>query len=66
LPLVVLIFWIGLYPNRMLRDMTPAVERFEVEYTAKLRAGDDNPTGRGMLKGEFVGRGELAAAGGAK
>jgi NADH-quinone oxidoreductase subunit M len=65
-PLVVLIFWIGLFPNRMLRDMKPAVERFEVEYTAKLRAGDENPTGRGLLKGEFVGRGELAAVGGAQ
>jgi NADH-quinone oxidoreductase subunit M len=62
LPLVVLIFYIGLFPSRMLGDMKAAVDQFEVEYTAKLRAGDDNPEGRGLLEGKFVGRNELAAA----
>jgi NADH-quinone oxidoreductase subunit M len=60
LPLVILIFYIGLFPGRMLGDMKASVDRFEVEYTAKLRAGDDNPTGRGMLNAKFVGRSELA------
>jgi NADH-quinone oxidoreductase subunit M len=62
LPLVVLIFAVGLYPRFMLSDMQASVDRFKVEYTAKLRASDDDPTQRGLLKGKFVARSELAAA----
>jgi NADH-quinone oxidoreductase subunit M len=62
-PLVVLIFYIGLFPSRFLDDMKPAVDRFRVEYTAKLRASDDDPNARGLLKGKMVSRGELAQAG---
>ena len=60
-PLVVLIFYIGLFPSRMLDDMRPSCDRFKIEYTAKLRASDDDPEGRGLLKGKLVTRGELAA-----
>jgi len=61
-PLVVLIFYIGLFPSRMLNDMQGSVERFKVEYTAKLRASDEQPNGRGLIKGKFVTRSELAVA----
>jgi NADH-quinone oxidoreductase subunit M len=61
-PLVILIFAIGLFPSFMLRDMQASADRFKVEYTAKLRASDDDPNSRGMLKGKFVARSELAAA----
>ncbi|HET6337875.1 MAG TPA: NADH-quinone oxidoreductase subunit M [Polyangiales bacterium] len=61
-PLVVLIFVVGLYPRFMLGDMQASVDRFKIEYTAKLRASDDDPTQRGLLKGKFVPRSELAAA----
>jgi NADH-quinone oxidoreductase subunit M len=61
-PLVVLIFVVGLFPNFMLRDMQASADRFKVEYTAKLRASDDDPNSRGMIKGKFVARSELAAA----
>jgi NADH-quinone oxidoreductase subunit M len=60
-PLVALIFYIGLFPGHMLADMKPSVDRFAVEYMAKLRAGDQNPESRGMLEESFVPVGALAA-----
>jgi NADH-quinone oxidoreductase subunit M len=62
-PLVVLIFYIGLFPNRLLDDMKASADHFKLEYTAKLRASDDDPNQRGLLKGKFVSPSELAAAG---
>jgi NADH-quinone oxidoreductase subunit M len=62
LPLVVLIFAVGLFPRFMLGDMQASVDRFRLEYTAKLRASDDDPNQRGILKGKFVSRDELAVA----
>ncbi|MET0384652.1 MAG: NADH-quinone oxidoreductase subunit M, partial [Polyangiales bacterium] len=59
-PLVVLIFYIGLFPNRMLNDMKPAVDRFALEYMAKLYAGDQNPNTRGLLDDKLA-PGALAA-----
>jgi hypothetical protein len=41
--------------------MKPSVDRFAVEYMAKLRAGDQNPESRGMLEESFVPVGALAA-----
>jgi NADH-quinone oxidoreductase subunit M len=61
-PLVVLIFYIGLFPGRMLADMKPAVDQFAVEYLAKLHAGDQNPESRGMLEAAFVPVGAQASA----
>jgi len=59
-PLVVLIFYIGLFPGRMLNDMKPSVDRFALEYMAKLYAGDQHPDARGLLEESFVARGALA------
>ena len=53
-PLVALIFYIGLFPNPLLKPMTASVDRFSLEYLAKLRAGDQNPDSRGMLEESFV------------
>jgi NADH-quinone oxidoreductase subunit M len=49
-PLLSLIFYIGLFPNHMLEPMTASVDRFALEYTAKLRASDRNPNTRGLLE----------------
>src|SRR6185312_5530923 len=49
-PLVLLIFYIGLFPNHMLKPMAASVDRFAMEYMAKLRAGDQNPDDRGLLE----------------
>ena len=48
-PIVLLIFYIGLFPNQMLRPMSASVDRFALEYVMKLRAGDRNPDSRGLL-----------------
>ena len=53
-PLVVLIFYIGLFPSRMLTDMKPAVDRFANEYMSKLYAGNQNPSTRDMLREDYV------------
>jgi NADH-quinone oxidoreductase subunit M len=60
-PLVALIFWIGLFPNHLLHDMTPTVDRFALEYMAKLYAGDQHPDSRGMLEEGFAPQAALAA-----
>jgi NADH-quinone oxidoreductase subunit M len=53
-PLVLLIFYIGLFPNHVLKPMTASVDRFAIEYVAKLRAGDSNPEARGLLEERFL------------
>jgi NADH-quinone oxidoreductase subunit M len=53
-PLIVLIFYIGLFPGRMLGDMKGSVEAFGKEYVAKLRAGDQNPERRGLLETAYA------------
>jgi NADH-quinone oxidoreductase subunit M len=60
-PLVLLIFYIGLFPGRMLTDMKPSVDRFALEYLAKLHASDQNPDARGMLQPNLVPVGAKAA-----
>jgi NADH-quinone oxidoreductase subunit M len=54
LPLVALIFYIGLVPNHVLRPMSASVDRFAVEYLAKLRAGQNNPTARALLDEHYA------------
>jgi NADH-quinone oxidoreductase subunit M len=53
-PLIVLIFYIGLFPGRMLGDMKASVDTFANEYTAKLVAGDRHPEARDMLQRALV------------
>jgi NADH-quinone oxidoreductase subunit M len=53
-PLVVLIFWIGLYPSTFLSRMEASVDTMTREYTAKLKASDANPQRRGMLERLYV------------
>jgi hypothetical protein len=53
-PLVLLIFYLGLFPGKMLDSMTPSVERFATEYTSKLFAGNQHPDARGMLREDYV------------
>jgi len=64
-PLLVLVFWIGLYPAPFLNRMQPAVESLAAQYTAKLRASDKNPDRRGVLETAAIAAprdGVLAAA----
>jgi NADH-quinone oxidoreductase subunit M len=49
-PLIVLVFWIGLYPRPFLSRMEASVDTMAREYTAKLQASDNNPDRRGMLE----------------
>jgi NADH-quinone oxidoreductase subunit M len=49
-PLVLLVFWIGLYPTPFLSRMDGAVDVMTREYTAKLSASDKNPDRRGILE----------------
>jgi hypothetical protein len=49
-PLVLLIFYLGLFPNHVLKPMNASVDRFALEYVMKLRAGDRNPDSRGLLE----------------
>jgi NADH-quinone oxidoreductase subunit M len=51
-PLLVLVFYIGLYPSAFLSRMEPAVTNLAAEYTAKLRASDRHPERRGLLTRE--------------
>jgi NADH-quinone oxidoreductase subunit M len=60
-PLLVLIFYIGLFPSRMLSDMKPSVDRFAAEYMSKLYAGNQNPNARDLLREDYVPVGALAA-----
>jgi NADH-quinone oxidoreductase subunit M len=61
-PLVLLIFWIGLYPKPVLSRMEAAVGAMAYEYTAKLKASDANPDVRHMLQPQLVPEGEAHAA----
>jgi NADH-quinone oxidoreductase subunit M len=49
-PLIVLIFWIGLYPRPFLSRMEASVDTMAREYTAKLQASDNHPDRRGLLE----------------
>jgi NADH-quinone oxidoreductase subunit M len=49
-PLVLLIFWIGLYPSPFLSRMQASVDTMARQYTAKLKASDANPDQRGILE----------------
>jgi NADH-quinone oxidoreductase subunit M len=49
-PLVMLIFWIGLYPSPFLSRMQASVDTMARQYTAKLKASDANPAQRGILE----------------
>jgi NADH-quinone oxidoreductase subunit M len=62
-PLVVLIFWIGLYPMPMLSRMEASVDAMAQEYKAKLKASDDNPEARGLLEGKLIALGGGSPAG---
>ena len=53
-PLVLLIFWIGLYPAPVLSRMQASVVSMASEYTAKLKASDANPDTRDMLQAALV------------
>ncbi|MEY4578490.1 MAG: hypothetical protein RL701_3193 [Pseudomonadota bacterium] len=53
-PLIILIFYIGLFPSRLLNDMKPSVDHFAQEYMAKLYAGDQHPESRGLLEASLV------------
>ncbi|HEX2675675.1 MAG TPA: NADH-quinone oxidoreductase subunit M [Polyangiales bacterium] len=48
-PLIMLIFYIGLFPGRMLGDMNASVEQLQREYTLKLKASDHHPDSRDLL-----------------
>ncbi|HEX7477822.1 MAG TPA: NADH-quinone oxidoreductase subunit M [Polyangiales bacterium] len=61
-PLLLLIFYIGLFPNQLLTSMRASVDTFASEYTAKLAAGDQHPTTRDMLQPAQVPEDELPAA----
>jgi NADH-quinone oxidoreductase subunit M len=62
-PLLILIFYFGLFPGRMLASITPSVDRFAVEYTSKLYAGNQHPEARDLLREDYVPVGALAARG---
>jgi NADH-quinone oxidoreductase subunit M len=49
-PLLALIFFLGLYPNSVLKNMNASVDRFALEYTTKLRTSELNPNTRGLLR----------------
>ena len=53
-PLLLLIFYIGLFPNHVLKPMNASVDRFATEYVTKLRASDRNPETRGLLEKTVV------------
>jgi NADH-quinone oxidoreductase subunit M len=63
LPLVLLIFYIGLFPGKMLGDMQASVDTFASEYTAKLAAGDQHPDARDILERKLVPAAALAPLG---
>jgi NADH-quinone oxidoreductase subunit M len=41
-PLILLIFWIGLFPNTFLKPMEPSVKAFTQDFLAKIEAGNKN------------------------
>lgn len=41
-PLILLVFWIGLFPNTFLKPMEPSVKAFTQNYLIKIEAGDKN------------------------
>ena len=53
-PLVALILYIGFVPNHILQPMAASVDRFTIEYVAKLRAGQANPTARALLEDDYA------------
>jgi NADH-quinone oxidoreductase subunit M len=53
-PLVALILFIGFVPNLILQPMSASVDRFAIEYVAKLRAGQANPTARALLRRDYA------------
>jgi NADH-quinone oxidoreductase subunit M len=61
-PLVLLIFWIGLYPQPLLSRMQAAVGTMAFEYTAKLKTSDRYPDERHMLTPDLVPAGQEHAA----
>ena len=48
-PLVLMVFWIGLYPAAFLKRMEPSVKNFAAHYSAKLQAGDAKPNIRSIF-----------------
>jgi NADH-quinone oxidoreductase subunit M len=61
-PLVLLIFWIGLYPKPVLSRMEASVGAMALEYTAKLKASDADPDTRHMLQAALVPEAEAGDA----
>jgi NADH-quinone oxidoreductase subunit M len=53
-PLVALTLYIGLIPNHVLRPIAASVDRFAVEYVAKLRAGQEHPYARALLDENYA------------
>ncbi|MFI5308699.1 MAG: hypothetical protein ACHQ53_15185 [Polyangiales bacterium] len=62
-PLVLLIFWIGLYPSPFLSRMQASVDHMARDYTGKLKASDANPDRRGILEPEKTAARDDDAAG---
>jgi NADH-quinone oxidoreductase subunit M len=54
-PLVLLIFWIGVYPSPFLSRMEAPIRNLVGEYSAKIRASDANPDRRGILERQMAG-----------
>ena len=54
-PLVLLIFWIGLYPQPFLSRMEAPLRGLAADYSAKIIASDQHPDRRGLLKRELAG-----------
>ncbi len=48
-PLVVMVFWIGLYPATFLGPMEASVKNFAAHYAAKLKQGDKQPSARAIF-----------------
>jgi NADH-quinone oxidoreductase subunit M len=76
-PLILLIFWIGLYPNAFLKPMQPAVDDLIVSYHRKLMTTNmDDQTrllppsapaqGEGLPEGATAMRDEMPEAGGVR
>jgi NADH-quinone oxidoreductase subunit M len=53
-PLLVLIFWIGLYPAPFLSRMEPAVQHLAAHYAAKLHLSDKRPEARGIISAQVT------------
>jgi len=48
-PLVLMVFWIGLYPATFLEPMEASVKNFAAHYAAKLNEGDERPNTRAIF-----------------